>query len=48
MIDDNDDDTHGTLDVEDTDGEMDEAAQKKVKGQLMRELKALGVQPLLR
>jgi hypothetical protein len=48
MNDDNDDDTHGILDVEDTDGEMDEAAQKKVKGQLLRELKALGIQPLLK
>lgn len=41
-IDDSDDEKEGVLDGEDTDGEMDELVRKV---ELMRELKALGIDP---
>ncbi|KAE8451115.1 hypothetical protein EG329_004787 [Mollisiaceae sp. DMI_Dod_QoI] len=42
-IEDSDDDKGGVLDGEDVDSEMDEPTATAHKGQLMRELKALGI-----
>ncbi len=42
---DSDDDKEGVLDGEDVDSEMDEPAVMEHKGELMRELKALGINP---
>jgi hypothetical protein len=44
-IDDSDDEKEGVLDGEDVDSEMDEPAVTAHKGELMRELKALGINP---
>lgn len=44
-LDDSDDDKEGVLDGEDVDSEMDEPAVSAHKVELMRELKALGIDP---
>jgi hypothetical protein len=44
-IDDSDDEKEGVLDGEDVDSEMDEPAVTAHKGELTRELKALGINP---
>ena len=47
-IDDSDDEKEGVLDGEDVYSEMDEPTVSAHKGELMRELKALGVKPRLK